>query len=106
MQSISVLSTEYVRVGVRATVNGGPYNPTPGAVQFAFTRGTARPEDPEAWVDGEWDDVPLPGTTTYVARCLIGPDTVALALGTYNVWIKITADLETPVRKTGQLQIT
>ncbi|MFD4968950.1 hypothetical protein [Streptomyces sp. NPDC058424] len=103
MQSISVLSTEYVRVGVRATVNGGPYNPTPGAVQFAFTRGTAAPE---TWVDGEWDETPLPGTTTYVARCLIGPDTVALTPGTYNVWIKITADLETPVRKTGQLQIT
>ncbi|MFB7461299.1 hypothetical protein [Streptomyces sp. NPDC056188] len=103
MQSISRLSTEYVRVGVRATVNGGPYNPTSGSVQFAFTRGTAQPEE---WTDGEWDDVPLPGTTTYVARCLIGPDTFALAPGTYNAWIKITADLEVPVRKTGQLQIT
>lgn len=98
-----MLSKEYVRVGVRATVNGSPYDPTGGPVAFAFTEGTAAPQ---TWVAGEWDAVPLAGTTTYVARCLIGPDAVVLTAGTYNVWIKITADLETPVRKTGLIKIT
>ena len=100
MISLSVLSTEYVRVPIAATVNNAPYNPTNDVVQFAFTTGG----DPVAgdWHAGVWDS----GNAPYVAQCLVGPGGVALTVGTWVIWVKITDNPEIPVRQVGQLAIT
>lgn len=100
MITVSVLSTEYIRVPVTASVNNAPYNPSGDVVQFAFTTG-ANPTSGD-WHPGLWDSVIGP----YVAQCLIGPaGGVALAVGTWVIWVKITDNPEVPVRSVGQLVI-
>ena len=72
----SVASLTYIRVAVRATVNGiTPYNPTADVVQFGFqnelnnTSGVA----PTTWYAGAWETDTISGITTYVAKLLVGP---------------------------------
>jgi hypothetical protein len=100
--SLSSLSTEYIRVPVAATVNNAPYNPTNDAVAFAFTGG-ANPAGGD-WHSGSWDSA----NTPYAAQCLVGPGAggVALTVGTWVIWIKITDNPEVPVRAVGQLSVT
>lgn len=101
MISLSVLSTEYIRVPIAATVNNFPYNPTGDVVAFAFTTG-ANPASGD-WHPGLWDSTNAP----YVAQCLVGPSGgVALTVGTWVIWVKITDNPEVPVRAVGQLAIT
>lgn len=104
MQSIPATSLEYVFVSVTATVNSAAYNPTVDSVQFAFP---ATGGQPATWYAGSWDSNPLPGTSTYTAKCLVGPGgTVQLTQGSYDVWVKITDNPEIPVRQVGLLGIT
>ncbi len=104
MQSIPAASLEYVLVSVTANVNGAPYNPTVDSVQFAFPpAGSA----PTTWYAGSWDSNPVPGTSTYTAKCLVGPGgTTQLVAGSYAVYVKITDNPEIPVRQAGLLAIT
>jgi len=99
--TLSVLSTEYVRVPVAATVAGAPYDPRGDVVQFAFVADGVNPVSGD-WHTGLWDG----GNNPYVAQCLVGPTGgVALAVGVYNMWVKITDNPEIPVRLVGQLMI-
>jgi hypothetical protein len=99
--NLSSLSTEYVQVPVSIIVSGTPINPTTDVVQFAFTKGT-KPTNPD-WIAGLWDTAP----GGYLAQCLVGPNGgVSLALGTYQIWLKIFDAPETPVRQVGSLAIT
>jgi hypothetical protein len=101
--SISVLSTEYVKVSVAQSVSGAVYNPTADTVQFAFlTSQTANPATND-WVTGSWETA----GTRYYARCLLGPGAGGhpLAVGTYFVWLKITDSPEVPVRDVGTLRV-
>lgn len=105
--SISALSTEYVEVPVRATSGGLPYNPTADAVQMAFIAGWTEPQNSD-WQPASWAwTTPVTGTW-YAAQCLVGPQNGGfdLAIGTYNVWVKITDNPAVPVRNTGTLTIT
>lgn len=104
MQSIDSLSREYVLAAVTATNAGAPYNPTADVVEFAFTAQGAKPT---TWYTGSWDTTPIPGTSSYNARCLIGPGgTTTLTVGKWVVWLRITDSPEVPVRKTGLLTVT
>jgi len=104
--ALSTLSTEYVRVQISALKNGVISDPTSDPVQFAFpTRGT----DPANWFSGSWETVfdSTTNTYTYYAKCLVGPDggTTSLAVGHYDIWVKITDSPEVPVMFSGNLLI-
>jgi hypothetical protein len=90
---LNTKTKEYVFVPV--TLNDAA--PDPGLdVKVAFP---AQGEDPETWIDAAWDD----GR----ARVLVGPGAdVELASGHYDVWVQVTANPETPIRKAGLIDIT
>lgn len=100
--NLSHLSTEYIQVPVSIIAAGTPVNPTTDVVQFAFITGRA-PISGD-WVVGSWDTAP----GGYLAQCLVGPGggVINLAVGTYQIWLKIFDNPETPVRPVGLLVIT
>jgi hypothetical protein len=102
----SALDTKYLAYPVTALVGGAAYNPTADTVQFAFMPNPAN-QNPGSgdWHNGNWAAT---GTNTYLAQCLIGPanNGVVLAVGNWNVWIKITDNPEVPVQQVGLLTIT
>lgn len=94
---IPASSLEYVLVPETLTVNGLPVDPTSPAltVELAFTAVDVAPASGD-WTVGSWEDV----GGVWNARCLVGPGgTVTLAAGTYDVWTRVTASPEKPVRK-------
>jgi hypothetical protein len=99
--NLSSLSTEYVQVPVSIIASGEPIDPTGDTVQFAFMK-SGKPTDPD-WVNGTWDSAP----GGYLAQCLVGPaGDATLALGTYQIWLKVVDTPEVPVRQVGLLAIT
>lgn len=107
--TVSDLSTEYVKVLVRATVGGvNPYNPTSDQVQFAFVEREGEPVSGD-WVDGAWEDeaVVTPNGTVHQYRALglVGPGAKVLAQGYYDVYVKIFDSPETPVKYVGILEV-
>lgn len=90
---ISVLSKEYIRVPVEATVAGAPYDPTADVVSFAFTQAG----DPTSWTTGTWETDTTTSPSTYLARVLVGPGGLVVAAGRWNLWMKITDTPEIPV---------
>lgn len=96
---IPTISDEYCLVDVRARLD-----PTADVIEMAFMATTDKPGDAD-WQTGSWE--PYTGRGPYVARCLIGAgdDANALDVGTYNVWLRITDDPETPARPAGKLII-
>lgn len=97
---IATISDEYCLVGVRARLD-----PTGDVVEMAFMATTDKPAD-EDWTTGSWE--PYTGRGPYFARVLVGAsgDSTTLAVGTYNVWVRITDDPETPARPAGKLIIS
>jgi hypothetical protein len=98
---ISSLSKEYIRVQMYAKEMGVEVNPTSYVVEFACTAIDANPISGD-WKIGNWE---VDGAT-YLARIAVGPGSVpavVLAVGNYDVWVRITAPSETPVKKVGQL---
>jgi hypothetical protein len=107
VESISSLSREFVQAEVEVTEQGLAYNPTTDVVEFAFTPVGNRL--PDTWFTGSWDGTqPVPGTTAYRAQVLVGPGSSGpvLAVGKYQVWIRVTDSPEVPVLPVGQLAIT
>lgn len=106
MLSISSLSTEYVIVPVYVTKQGAAYNPTADAVQFAFKQGGDIPL-PADWIAGTWWTSAQPDGS-WNAQLLIGPSApTVLAVGMWDVWIKVTDFPEIPVQQLPAfLQIT
>jgi hypothetical protein len=104
--TISSLSTQFVQVPLRAFVGGAAYNPTADTVAMAFIAGWAKPTALQ-WNTAQWA-----WTTAvngyYAAECLIGPlnGGVPLAVGTYNVWLRVTDSPEVPSIVCGTLTIT
>lgn len=104
MASKSVLSTVYVKSRVTATVNGSTsYNPTGDPVEIAFKSPGVDPVAPD-WAMGSWETV---GTSGYYARLLVGPGPggLNLAVGTYDMWIRVTDNPEIPVMQAGPLRV-
>jgi hypothetical protein len=106
MLAQSVLSLKYVAVPVFAKASGLAVNPTTDTVQMAFPAPDVDPVSGD-WKTASWETDASATPTVYYARCLVGPGgTVALALGTFDIWIKITDSPEIPAERVGNLQIT
>lgn len=105
MLEISVLSLTYVRAQVRANQSGAVVDPTGYTVQAAFTAPGTNPVSGD-WKSASWETDAVPHPDRYYARCLVGPGgTVALAVGTYEMHLKITATPEIPVLTAGPLKV-
>jgi hypothetical protein len=105
MLEIPAVSTENVRVEVRARSAGAAHDPTGGTVQMAFLPGTVAPEEAD-WVDATWEVDDTDGSPVYRALCLVGPGTdAALVPDTWRVWVRVQAGDETPVRPAGFIKI-
>lgn len=91
MPAISRLSNETVWFPVRDTTPVGvPSNPTTLAVRLAVLSGVP-PIDTD-WIAAAWEATPvtIDGTSYYLARMQVGPGSaITLAVGNYNVWIRI-----------------
>ena len=104
---ISSSSREYVLVDIAATVAGVVQDPTGDTVEFAaVTPGS----EPSSWTAGSWETDTTTDPDTYAARILIsgtgGGGTLALADGTYDLWVRITDSPERPARPVCRLVIT
>lgn len=105
MITLSVLDTRYIQVTVDTTFNGAAFNPTADPVAMAFL-----PSPPDAnpgsgdWKTASWQTLPA---GVYAVRCLVGPANSGnpLAVGTYNIWVRITDNPEVPVENVGLLHI-
>lgn len=103
---LSVLSLEYVKVPVEATVNGAVFNPTSDVVKMAFVALGVNPQAGD-WKAAVWE-TQAPGTANviYLAKCLVGTGgTIALPVGTYVVWVQVTDNPEVPIKLSGTLKI-
>jgi hypothetical protein len=94
---LPALTDEYVRVRVSATEDGVTVNPTSDTVELAFmTSGSPGVSD---WLTGEWETDATTNPDTYYARTR----TLALAPGSYDVWVRVHDSPETVVRKAGPM---
>lgn len=100
----SALSTQFVQVPVTVRSPAG-YDPTADTVQFAFPPQEYPQGPPVTWYPGTWVTYPGPA---YWAQVLIGPANggVALPVGSYLGWVKISDNPEVPVLQPFTLQIT
>lgn len=108
MYTRSVLDTEYLAYPEQVIVSGLPVNPTADVVQFAFMPNPANANPSSGdWHTGTWYTTGTGGVTAYWAQILVGPGAagIALAVGLYNVWVKITDNPQVPVRLVDTLQI-
>ena len=94
-----------MRVEVQATNAGLVVNPTADVVEMAFPAVTVDPVGGD-WKASTWETDATATPTRYYARCLVGTGgTVVLAVGLYDVWVRVTDSPEIPVKKTGQLEV-
>src|SRR6201992_606305 len=106
MRPISSQSKEYIKTTVSAVDSSGIINPTSSPVSWAFLTPGAAPNGSTSWTAGSWETQSLHGTTTYLARILIGPGgSLVVAVGSYDVWIQIQYGAETVARFVDQLRI-
>jgi hypothetical protein len=93
---ISAASLMYLLVPVTA-----PRDPTADAVQMAFSPAYDPDLEQTGFVSAGWQAPAIPnqdGSWTAYARCLVGPGgTVALPVGNYKIWTKVTDSPEIPV---------
>jgi len=82
----SVLDAEALDFTVTAAANGLPYDPRSATVEMAFKPDWGDPVGGD-WHAGTWD-TGLTGLA--VAQVNPGPGGLALAVGSYYVWIRIT----------------
>lgn len=94
-------STEYVKVPIVATSAGAEVDPTSEPVELAFVPSGGTPEEAD-WKDGTWETE----GSSREARCLVGPaGVVSLDPGDYSIWVRVTADFETPVLLVGAVTV-
>lgn len=82
----SVLDAEALDFTVTAAANGLPYDPRSATVEMAFKADWGDPTTPD-WHPGTWD-TGLTGLA--VAQVNPGPGGLALAVGSYYVWVRVT----------------
>lgn len=89
---ISSLTQEYLEIQISCSIDPRSY-----PVYVAF----AQPgQDPSTWLTASWKP---DETDPYACQILIGANT--MAKGRYEVWVKIAANPEIPVRWTGSLEV-
>lgn len=114
----SALSTEVIRVPIRATINGAVVNPTSyvvsaAAVDYALVQtGVKRAPVPADFVTMTWETAANPAR--YWIAVLMGPAATLNPAGPssseaeklYDLWWKIVAGSETVIRKASQFAVT
>lgn len=99
-------SLEYLPVLVNAFRAGEPYDPSSDSVWIALPDLDQNPIS-GGWKSATWDTVVVDSDTLYYAKILVGPGgDIDLALGDYDILVKISASPETPIIRAGRLTIT
>lgn len=99
----SVLSTDWVRIKVSAVVNGVYVDLSQDVVQFAFPVSAVAPVSGD-WKTGSWTTTTQVGQ--YWAQILVGPTgSPVLAVGVYDIWIKVFDTPAVPTELRGQIRI-
>lgn len=104
---IPALSKQYVIIPIEGKDDNGVIDPTPFPVEFAFLPQDEIPAVSTIWYAAEWftevrDFLP----NIYKAKVLIGPSgQVALTAGSWDVWVRVTHTLETPIEKADTILI-
>lgn len=98
--TMSSTSRQYLRLPVSATWQGVAQDPTADTVEFAaVTVGS----EPSSWTAGSWETDTSTDPDTFWARILVsgtgGGGTLALADGTYDLWVRVTDSPERPVQR-------
>lgn len=102
--TMSSTSRHYLRLPVSATWQGVVQDPTSDTVEFAaVTPGS----EPSTWTAGSWETDTSTDPDTYWARILVsgtgGGGTLALADGTYDLWVRVTDSPERPSQRVATL---
>lgn len=101
---LSILTDEYIRIPVAAREGSTPVNPTTLPLSFAF-KTSGQPVDPGDFTTGSWE---IDGSA-YFARIRVGGTgtgaTKELAVGKYQVWLKVADATEQPIRPVGTLEM-
>lgn len=101
------LSLQDILVPLRASKSGVAYNPGADVVQFAFMPQPTQVPITSDWQTGSWQTVATDVLYPYRAVCLVGPSgTIALGIGNYVIYVKVTDSPEVPVLYSGTLQIS
>jgi hypothetical protein len=104
---LSHLSTNYVSVPVAVTREGISYDPTSDLAVIAFLPQTTQVPQESDWQTAIWVSNPSNVLYPQSAQCLVGPEgTITLGIGTYCIWLQVTASPEVPVLYCGTVQIT
>lgn len=104
---IPATSLQYVIIPVEGRDDNGVVDPTPFPVEFAFLSQDAIPDGSTTWYAGVWiteerDFLP----NIYKARVLIGPNgQVALTVGSWSVWVRVTHTVEIPIDRADTILI-
>jgi len=96
MDPISALSSPYIY----SHIDGAAGDET---VEMAFVQAAA--PDSDDWEAAAWSATTAKGAW---ARILIGPESAALTLtaGAWQMWVRVTGDVEKPVLHAGEIVIT
>jgi len=101
MLEISTASLIYVKVPLLANKSGITYDPSGDVVQMAFSTSEHLGANP-TWYAATWEAI----VGGQLARCLVGTGgAVALAAGTYWVFVKVTDSPEAPVVMAGPIRV-
>lgn len=103
---ISSTASMYVKVPVYATKNGLPLNPTADVVDMAFLTSEQAAPTSGQWNVASWETAGTTLNPVYLVRCLVGTGGVVLAVGSYQVWVKIIDNPEVVIMPAGELEIT
>lgn len=101
--TIDATATDFFHLPVRlSTPDGHVLDPSADPVAFALLPEGVKP-GPADWHPGVWEPT---GPGSWAAKILIGPGGVALPVGEYVAWCKVTDNPTVPVAKVGFLTIT
>jgi len=99
LTELPATSLQYVGVPVTAKKSGLLQNPTTDPVVMAFMPSGKDPASAD-WQAATWMTDATGTLPVYYAICLVGPGgTIALGVGTYDVWVKVTDNPEIVVLK-------
>jgi hypothetical protein len=94
------------RQNISLVITTSTGDPTALPLAMAFPAPGTDPVDAD-WQSGTWSTTPGPLPGDYIGQCLVGPGgTIALAVGVYDVWFKVTGNPEVPVGKATQLTVS
>lgn len=99
---LSVLSTQFIKVRVRATKYGSlPIDLTLFPVYIQIVTQNSDISD-DGWLAASWES----RGGNYRVTILIGPEgALTLPIGSYDIWVKIIGEPEIPVLKSGTFEI-